>query len=280
MRTAAVEQRPPGIRQKPAGWLERARAGIGWPELGIFLLLLLLTDALFIGLYLLWRGGQAVSILDVLPDGAYDLEEDGSPSEIFEYVKEYWIAVMFVLIAFLRSERSYLAWAAVFVYILLDDVLQVHEQLGTRIAELLPTGGLLGLHVQDAGELLAAAMIGGVLLIALALADAWGSAESRVVSRQVGVLLALLVVIAVLLDAVHSLIGNLYASTIVATLEDGGELVVMSLVCWYVLRVVLYATRSTPAEDTVPKLVPLPAPVYRLSLASLRGRRRNAATST
>lgn len=280
MRTAAVKQRPPGLRQTLAGWAARARAGIGWPELGIFLLLLLLTDALFIGLYLLWRGGQAVSILDVLPDGAYDLEEDGSPSEIFGYVKEYWIALMFVLIAFLRSERSYLAWAAILTFILLDDVVMVHERLGTQIAELLPSAGVFGLHAQDAGELVAAGLVGGVLLLVLVVADTWSSAEFRAVSRQVAVLLVLLFVIAVLLDALHSLIGNLYTSTIVAALEDGGELVVMSLLCWYVLRVVLYATRSTPAADTLPELVPLPGLVYRMSLASLRGRRRNAATST
>jgi hypothetical protein len=81
------------------------------------LLLLLGVDLIFIGIHVwLWSRGD-------LP-WEFNLGRQASYPEIFQYLK--WLtATLLCVVAFVhRRDALYLAWAALFLYLLLDDSLE------------------------------------------------------------------------------------------------------------------------------------------------------------
>lgn len=119
-------------------------------------------------------------------------------------------------------------WAAVLVYLAMDDAWTIHESLGSFFANRYGLEGILGLRAQDVGELMAYAMIGVITLAALVIterraADPLPSTITRLMLALVG----LLVFFAVVVDLVG---GFLMPDLIGISVEDGGELVAMTFI--------------------------------------------------
>mgnify|MGYP001471943752 FL=1 len=135
-----------------------------------FLILLLATDLLFIGLHSLHVFSR------FLPDMYFNIAYDRGAAEPFQVAKEYWIALLMIWLAWSRFSVSYLSWAVVFGYIAFDDLIMVHEKLGERIAHEHGFSAMFGLRDIDFGELTVYALAAAVLLPLLALAYARGNA--------------------------------------------------------------------------------------------------------
>lgn len=120
---------------------------------GLFRLLLLSADALLIGLHLCHR----LTDWSLFSTPEFDISFPHGLAESFNYLELLWIALL--LIWFSRRQRrpAVLAWAVLFGYLLVDDLLKLHEPTGEGVVSLLnddPDRYLVGgLRTQDLGEI-------------------------------------------------------------------------------------------------------------------------------
>src|SRR6056297_2813733 len=116
-----------------------------WP---ILLLLLLFTaDFCFIILDILQYRGYA-------DDARFSLGFERGYSEVYQYIKFFWIAAILSWFGLKKREALYYVVALLFFYFLFDDSLQIHERMGGFVVELLNIQEAFGLRGQDYGELI------------------------------------------------------------------------------------------------------------------------------
>jgi hypothetical protein len=198
--------------------------------------LLVFADAGFTLLHLInvetgWLRGTGIS-----------LEYDGGPSEIYQYVKEFWIVVC-LLVAFVSTRyRAYLGWATALSYLLIDDAGQIHENVGAWLGQRYQFAAPLGLRSQDIGELLVTGAAGLVAVTIVGAALWRGSEQCRRISRDMGLLIVALAVVGVVVDVMH--VVAYYAQSLLAqvllVVEDGGEMIVMSALTAYAFHLAMH----------------------------------------
>ena len=208
-------------------------------QAGLCLLLLFgSADFIFIAFHLVHKAGFLSEQFDLTRDRGY--------AELFQYVKEFWCVVLFVLMAQQTRTTGYLVWASFFSYVLLDDMLRIHERGGKIIAAYGHFIPFAGLRAKDYGELVVMISIAGMLFLAIGLAYRYSTSTFRKVSIDMLLLIAGLAFFGVAVDMLHSMaygiigpgpVGEMVGGTI-GLIEDGGEMLVMSLIVWYIfLRV-------------------------------------------
>ena len=184
-----------------------------------------------------WLGaGQPAGFLQ---DPSWRLHTDRGFSEIFQYLKAALIVVLLVRLYFTLRAKAYLIWSVAFLYLIFDDAYHVHESLGKLALDTLPLPRIFGVEGFVYAEMLAWAGLG--LLLAFCLGYLYRKErETRRFTRRLTYLFALLFVFAGVIDGVHEAASALsvgLASTEVAlvAVEDGGELIVLSVMVAYVL---------------------------------------------
>lgn len=225
-----------------------------------FLGLLACADAGFILLHLLNASRVAAG------DPRFSLEEDRGFAEVFQYVKLFWIAVLLGALAYVTRHPAYVPWSLLFAYLMLDDAMQIHERLGERLAGRLDVGPAIGLRPQDFGEwAVSAAVLAGFLLL-LGGAHWRASRRPETVSTPLFALLLALAVAGVAFDALHVALRPL-AHTVLVLAEDGGEMLVVSVACWYAFATWEQARSSVVHDMAAPAAVR----VVRSAVARSRG---------
>lgn len=176
----------------------------------------------------------------------YRLDTDRGLAEVFQYIKFLWLLACLAF-AYLQTRRGvFLAWMLVFALLLLDDVSQLHEIAGLRIAEALGFAGAFGLRPEDFGEIAVAAAI-GALAVALVLATVrTGERVAHHLSADMLVLLCALAFFGVFVDAAHTIAYFEAPQLVVAltVIEDGGEMLVVSLLTAYAFDIASNAGRQ------------------------------------
>ena len=189
------------------------------------LLLLFLADLLFILLHGLFH-------LHLLPNNLFSLYTDAGYAEIYQYGKEIFIVACLCLLAARRKQLVYLPWALLFLYIFADDSLRIHERLGSVLAQNLNIKPVFGLRSQDLGELGVFTGFGIVLLFFIGAAYISSARHEKVVSRQLFYRLLALAFFGIFIDGFH--VAAPWGQSLWGTLEDGGELLIMSMILTYV----------------------------------------------
>lgn len=203
---------------------------------------LLITDFSFIILHLLFRYTYFSTDLGLA------LEVDRGFSEVFQYIKEYWIALAIGFLALRSRSVLYGVLAALFLYVLLDDAAKLHEKFGAVLSQRLGLSDFLGVQAQDWGEL---GFYSGIALFfvgLIALAYRTGQAAAKRMTRQLLLLLCMFACFAVGLDLLHSAIRVPALDPVLVALEDGSELIAMSVIATYVF------TKLERASDLYPLL--------------------------
>lgn len=218
---------------------------------GILLVLLVLMDVLLIVAHILWL------TTPYFENYNYSIVQEGGYGETFQYIKAFWLLTMFVWLAVAARQASYLSWAAVFGYLGLDDLMEIHEEVGNSLAVTYELSGMLGQRPRDIGELIVFAVAGGVLLILLGIAWLLGNETFRERSKTLVKLSALLAFFGIFMDAVHIIFLDSALNEFFAIVEDGGEMVVLSVIVWFAFRM-LCGDVLTPTGDS-----PATEPVYR-----------------
>lgn len=193
------------------------------------LIALVLVDLLFMGVHALhvWSPW--------LKSWMFSIELDRSLAELFQYLKQA-LLVLFLALAFMRSRRwGFVGWALLFGFLLLDDMLEFHERFGRIVGPALGLPSMFGLRPDDHGEIAYAALLGVAVLSFVRITLRRGSRVTRHVSSDLLCLLVVLAVFAVAFDVLHTMtyFGAPAVADVVALLEDGGEMLVMSFITAY-----------------------------------------------
>lgn len=206
-----------------------ALLGTGAAPVGGLLALLLLADIALIGLHL------SLKIFGEPSGYTFDLGVDRGYGELVQYLKSLWAGALAALLAVRRRAAVLAAWALVCGYLLADDWFQLHERFGAAFAERVPA---LGSLANDVGELVWTGGVGLVLLTVVAVTHVRAAARDRAVPAVLVVLFGVLVLLGIVLDAVHHTILEIPAFDVpLTTLEDGGELVALSVIVTFLFAV-------------------------------------------
>jgi hypothetical protein len=165
----------------------------------------------------------------------FSLEKDRGYPEFFQYAKVFLIVATLMLVSARTKVVGYGVWALFFLYLLLDDFLQIHEIVGEHLALVLGFAPAIGLRAQDFGELAVSVIAAAVFLSALALIYLGESGGFRKASRHFLWLLAILAFFGIFVDMFHVAVDMGWKITwLLGVIEDGGEMVAISLMASYV----------------------------------------------
>lgn len=191
------------------------------------------VDALFIGLSLLRSVLDETAYRGLLAGERFYISHDGGYGEWFQYLKAAFCALLFWRRFAADRRLSMVGWALVFTFILLDDALTLHEGFGNALLARGPLPTVLGLPGPLYVEPLFWLLVGLPLGVPLALGYA-REPGTRPLSRRLLWLLGLLFVFGGVVDLLHAALeedyaANRYAVFVSALLEDGGEMLILSL---------------------------------------------------
>ncbi len=192
----------------------------------LVLVSLLAADVFLILVFLSYR------LLGWPPSYRFNIGIDQSIPEYFQYMKQLATAGLMLLV-FLRGKQvTVLLWSAIAVLLFLDDALKMHEKLGGVVSSAFAIPDAHGFRGQDFGELIVASTLAGLILISLAVRYWRDNSRLRTFSVNMLLFLALLGMFGVVIDLfVHKL-----QSLTLYIIEDGGEMIAMSLMLFYAWR--------------------------------------------
>jgi hypothetical protein len=202
----------------------------------IVLVVLVLGDLLFIALHLMYVETS------LLASGRWSIAEDRGYAEMFQYVKFLGICLALGRLFVRTHLRVLIGWIAVFAFLLLDDAGRIHEHFGLAFAVWTRLPDIGALRARDIGEFIYA-LLAGLLVVPL-VAFGWlrGAPPARAISADLAVLLIALGGCGVGADLVHRMLSATFMDVLTGLLEDGGEMIVLSVTCAYV-------TQWVPAAD-------------------------------
>jgi len=199
------------------------------------LLLFLLADLFFIFFHILHTAPD--EWLPFFSNDAFAITEDLGMAEGFQYIKEFWIFLLLGFLALRRHKKELIGWSLLYGYLLADDMFSLHEKLGDAIGGLFDNSlnGILvaDLELDDIGEVIGILGIG--LLFALILIPTFLRLQSdaRPLFRTLTWLLAALLFFGLGLDFLDRFADANVIQEMFKMAEDGGEMLVMSVTCWY-----------------------------------------------
>lgn len=190
--------------------------------------LFLVIDVAFMFLHLIY------SYTGFTTNNAFSLETDRGFSEILQYIKEYWIALILGVLAVRTGFFLYASWSLLFFYLLLDDSAEIHEKLGHFISTEFAFTPMFNLRGQDFGEIVVTGIVVIVFLLLITLTYRFSDYISRSVSKNLIKMMFALAFCGIILDLVHIAASSPELDPLLTLLEDGGELVIMSFIAGYV----------------------------------------------
>lgn len=198
------------------------------PGASSLLLMIVAADLLFVALHMLLFRSSLFS------NPLLNIEMDKGYAELFQYLKFLWIIILLGSISLKEKAVGYFSWVMLFAYFLLDDALGFHELAGYRIGAFFKFAPPFGLRPDDIGELVVSAGAGLVILPLVAAAYLRGSQAFKRFSQDLMLLVLVLVFFGVVVDMVHMALHE-YRTTAfyLGVLEDGGEMLSLSLILWY-----------------------------------------------
>jgi hypothetical protein len=197
-----------------------------------FAFIVIHTDNAFITFY--------VTKMESLIPPPLSIGTDRGYAEIYQYIKFFWIIIVFAYVNKSTKSLSYVSWILVFTFFLCDDAFSLHENAGLYFAKIFYFNLPFNVKLDDFGEIVFWAIIGIFLLIILARAYLHGSHTFKKVSIDISLFVIAFVFFGVVVDLLHSSIELWKVLSFgLGTVEDGGELVVASLILWYVFLLAL-----------------------------------------
>jgi hypothetical protein len=174
------------------------------------LLLFLLFDVIALGLHELWVQG-------VLESRVFRISRDRGVGETIHYAKFIFVVIMLVKWRALRPAQVFTAWVLLFIVILVDDSIGIHEVVGRWVEAVWPFPEIEGVRTKDLAEIVSLALFEGSVLLYVA----WQTIKAPPDIRRFSILLFL----ALCSLIVGSIVLDIFAHNIV---EDLGEMAAAS----------------------------------------------------
>lgn len=195
--------------------------------------------------------GTEEGLLGIFAPTAWEGDYDGSHIEIWGHIQLFAAAAILAVLAL--SYRSLLlgAWGFALFVVVVDDLFQVHEELGEYFAELFGFTAAFGLRAVDFGELLTWALLGVLVLLPLAIGYVKAGAWERRQSWIFVAILAVLAVFAVGLDMAVIILKDHVSGPVlqaVTLAETAGEIIPMTLFLVFAIKLALVPGRMRTAR--------------------------------
>ncbi|OEK08593.1 hypothetical protein A8C32_03850 [Flavivirga aquatica] len=163
----------------------------------------------------------------------YFIEDDNSYSEVFQYIKELWIFLILIFIAVKKKIFPYVIWSLLFLYLLFDDSLSLHENIGEYLSNYFEIQSGLGIRSVDFGELIVSFSVGISFTFFLVLGYLKSNKTIKKVFQHLSIFILLLAFFGVFIDILHVFFND---NNKLGLFEDGGEMIVMSIILAYVFN--------------------------------------------
>lgn len=205
------------------------------------LVLLLSTDLFFILLHIAHKIVRILNAYPLLEKDYFNIYLDLNVAEPFQYVKEFWIILLLGWMIFKGRKFFFSGWWLMSIYLLFDDLFNIHGELGTFALEALnisPSHIITGqLRYQDFGEFGISLFFGTIFFSIITYFYLHGSKDTRTIFHY----LAGAILFIVFFGVVHDLANRIFDEAtnkimfeITRLIEEGGEMISMSILCWYV----------------------------------------------
>jgi len=189
------------------------------------LVLLLSADLIFILIHIVYMN-------HIISNSLYAVDRDLGYAEIYQYIKEFWIILLLLFATIKRKHLTYFAWSLLFMYLLMDDSMRFHEIAGGYLVYHFDIQPMFNLRAQDFGELGVSAMFGFLLFALIGVAYLFSGRTAKQISKHLFILIMLLAFFGIVVDMLHAAIP--WGKSIWGLVEDGGEMLIMSIIVWYV----------------------------------------------
>ncbi len=200
-----------------------------------FLLMLLSIDAAFILFHVLQYSTELISSY------LFSIEQNKGYAEIFQATKEVWIVMLLCLMALKRRKPVYWVWMIVFGVLLLDDVMIFHKNISANLSSYLFAAHALRKYREKLGEMVVYLAVALPLFAIVRVAHRRSISVERQFSQKLLRLFSILLVFVVVVDIADVLIRQILGTGpvlfIMETIEEGGEMVMISLICGYIFGV-------------------------------------------
>ncbi len=206
------------------------------------LILLLLADVVFLCIHVFY-------MMDLVTGSHFSIAKDLGYAEVYQYIKEYWIVLLLFIMAIKRTHIIYFAWSTLFMYLLLDDSLQIHERLGGYLANYFELQPGFNLRAQDFGELSVSILFGSLLFLFIGCSYLFSDTVAKQISKHLFILVLSVAFFGVLVDMLQVAIP--WGKYIWEFIEDGGEMLIMSIIVWYVFNLKFTSKESTIVHENV-----------------------------
>jgi len=184
----------------------------------------------------------------------FAVSKDGGYAEQFQYIQFAGVILLLSLLAVRAKSALSGGWAMIFSILLADDKLALHETWGTYLAGWFSFQPLFRLRAVDYGEMTVFALWGLISLSILSTADLIDqSAVGLKVSKALFLSLLGFAFFGAFFDMLHIVVLDIYTLTFMQNnvfdaIEDGGEMIVISLVLWFVYRTFVEALHDAQRE--------------------------------
>lgn len=200
----------------------------------ILLAFLLSVDLVLISFHFLHRlTYNGILPPSIFSNTIFSMSIEAQLPDIFQFLKQLGIVLLLLYVS--RKEHVYRIWAAIFAYLLLDDLFLIHESVGFALEAYAPQiGSIARSEVAQIGYL----FLLSIVMFGIALLMIWRTrGKVRLVSIYLTFLLAVAAFFGVFVDLIQSVVMDIFGiSGIVKIVEDGGEMIIFSFILWYVYK--------------------------------------------
>ncbi len=184
-------------------------------------------------LSLLWADVCLIT-LDIWQGGLWTMIEEWSFPETFQYSQEIFLGVLLLLFYIKTKQKIFILYSGVFFYFFLDDSQRFHENISFFSKDTFYIG-LFGKKIELYGENVLYGIVGIIIIFLFFLIYRKSNFLSRKTALGILKLLFLFAFFTVAIDYINSFFTS-KSSGLANIIEEGGEMIVISIICFYVLR--------------------------------------------
>jgi hypothetical protein len=167
-----------------------------------------------------------------------DTQELGYP-EYFQYFKYIMVLAVTSYLVVIKKKFAYLPFIGLFLFLLIDDVFQIHGRASWFFMFRLKLPAVLF------GQLVYLALIGGIGAIVTYMFYRKANLATKNTFKDILLLLALFLFFGIGVDIIHSLLIHIGKIVPFLTLvEEGGEMITLSILVWYFYFLALCKTKN------------------------------------
>ena len=168
------------------------------------------------------------------------IDVDRGYAESFQAIKYIYLIVLTTFCVFTYRTWQMAIWLLLFGYLLVDDMMMVHETYGFALIDILGLQPAYGLRALDFGEVIVSAIAAITLGIPLMIGFLYGNKPSRWLYSLMLTLVCLLATFGVIVDLAHVKFAEAVGHfDWIAVVEDGGEMIVVTWMVVLAVRVVV-----------------------------------------